>query len=173
MHIVILNIFDVCCVAMMSETSETCSIQICCKRSVASNETIYSHIKLLSANKQGIYNVLLHDVGFSLWWFRFPSEIILPLCNLLQLIEQKDSFALRLCNWLHNPNCTRCLLLELLHEEWVISRQVVSSRVEVVPKYEIISFDFYPFASSYFPSFSRNFLCLLRFLTIKSFLVSS
>lgn len=87
MDIVVCNIFNVCCISVMSKSAEASSVQICCQRSVASNKAVDSHIKLLSSNKEGVDDVPLDDIGLSLWTFRFPPEIILPLSYLLEFVE--------------------------------------------------------------------------------------
>jgi hypothetical protein len=131
MYIVILNIFNISSVSMMSKTTESCPIKICCQGWIWSNKAIDSHIKFLSSNQKRINNISLDNVRFSLRTFRLPSEIIFPLSNLLELIKQENTFALRFCNRLHNPDTTH-ILLEFFHKQWIISRKIVCCWEKVI-----------------------------------------
>jgi hypothetical protein len=125
MHVVIRDIFHIGSVSVMSESSEASPVEICCQWSVASNETIYSHIKLLSSNQQGVNDIPLDDIRLCLRTLWLPSEIILPLSNLLKFVEEKNTFALRLCYGLHNPYTTHCFL-EFLYKQGIVTWEVIS-----------------------------------------------
>jgi hypothetical protein len=45
----------------------------------------------------------------------FPPEVVLPLGDLLELIQQEDAFPLRFADGFHNPD--PALFFELFHEE--------------------------------------------------------
>lgn len=118
----------------MSETSEPRPVQVSRQRCIASDETVDAHIEFLATDQKRVDDVALDDVGFSLRALRFPPEVVLPLSDLLKFVEQEDALALRFGYGLHNPPDSARCLLELLHKEGVITWQVISGRVEIVPK---------------------------------------
>lgn len=114
----------------MSESAETFSVEIDCERLVADDQYINSHIELLSTNEERIHDVSLDNVWLSLWTFWFPSEFVFPLSNMLQLIEQENTFTLRLSNWLHDPDlpCS----FEFFYEKTVVTWEVVGGGKEII-----------------------------------------
>ena len=87
MHIVILNVFNVGSISVMSKSCKTSSIQISCEWSITCNKAINTHVKFLSTYQKRVDDVTLHNVGLCLGAFRFPSEIVFPLRDLLKFIE--------------------------------------------------------------------------------------
>ena len=76
----------------MSESSKALPIKVDSQWLVTNTKDINTHIKFFASNKQRIHNISLHNIRFSLRAFWFPSELILPLGNLLQFIKQKDDY---------------------------------------------------------------------------------
>lgn len=172
MHIVVGYVFNISSISMMSKSTKSSSVKISCEWNVTCDQTVDSHVKLFSTNKQRIYDVALNNIRLSLRAFRLPSKIVFPLGYLLELVEQENTLSLRLSNGFHDPDWAESLF-KLLHKERIVTRKVISCWEKVKPilcKFPMFS---YAFASSYLPSFSRVFLYLLRFLTIRSFLVNS
>jgi hypothetical protein len=87
MHIVILNVFNVCSISVMSKSCKTSSIEVGCQGSITCNKAINTHVKLLATYQKRIDDITLHNVGLSLGAFWFPSEIVFPLGDLLKFIE--------------------------------------------------------------------------------------
>jgi hypothetical protein len=75
-------------------------------------------------------DVSLDDVRLCLWRFWLPPEFILPLCDVLQFVEEEDALALTLSDWLHNPDLVRSF--EFFDEKGVVARQIVGGWEEVV-----------------------------------------
>lgn len=174
MDVVILDIFNIIGVSVMGKPTKASSVQVNDQRLVRNHEHINSHIELLASNQQRVHDVPLHDVRLSLRGLRLPPEIVLPLGDLSQFIEQENAPSLRLSDWLHDPHPLR--LFEFFHKQWIISRKIVSCGKEIIPKGRRIISDLkatYMFASSHRFSFSRFFLNLFRFFTIRSFRVNS
>jgi len=71
---------------MVREACETGAIEVYGQRLVRCAQGVDSHVELLAADQQGVTDVALDDVWLGLGAFRFPSEVILPLCNLLKLV---------------------------------------------------------------------------------------
>lgn len=94
MHVVVLDIIYISGIAMMCETCKSCAIQVRGQWCVASYKTVDSHIELLASNQEGVDDVSLHDIWLSLWALWLPPKVILPLCDLLQLVEQEYALAL-------------------------------------------------------------------------------
>lgn len=67
----------------MGETTEPTSVQVDSQGLVSSHKHIYSHVELLASDQKGIHNVALHDVGLGLRTIGLPTEIVLPLGDLL------------------------------------------------------------------------------------------
>ena len=132
-HVGILNLFNLVRVAMMRESSEASTVQVHCQGLVARHKHVDSQVKLFAANKQWIHDVLLDDVGFGLGTIWLPPEVILPLRDLCELVQQEDATPLRLPNWLHNPDAS--YFAELLDKERVITWQVVRCREKVETAY--------------------------------------
>lgn len=141
MDVMILNVFNVVCVSVMSESSKPCSVEISCQWRIASDEAIDSHIEFLATDEQRIHDVPRHDVGLSLRTLRLPSEVILPFGNLLKLVEQEYTLSLRLCYRFHDPY-TANVLFEFLYKQWIVSRQIVCCWEKVVPIQMIIMLEF-------------------------------
>lgn len=175
MHVGILDLFYLVRVAVVGETCKACPVEVDRQRLVRCHKAIYAHIELLTPDQKWVHNVTLNNIRLRLWAFWLPSEIVLPLSNLCKLIEEKNSFSLGFAYRLHNPDRTD--LAELLNKEAVVARQIIGGRIKMITISSIMSHDVtnytYAAASSNFPSFSSYFLCRLRFLTIRSFLVSS
>jgi hypothetical protein len=72
----------------------------------------------------------LDYVWFGLGALRLPSQFILPLRNLLKLIEKEDAPTLTLTNWFHDPYAAGSF--EFFDEYAVFSRQVISGREEII-----------------------------------------
>ena len=94
MHVSVLDFFDFVRITVMSESSEARPVEIDGQRLVACDENIDSHIKLLATDEQGIHDVSLYNVRLCLGTFWFPSEIVLPLGNLGELVKEEDTTAL-------------------------------------------------------------------------------
>ena len=90
-HVGVLNFIHLVRVAVMREPSEPRSVQIDRQWLIASDQYIDSQIELLAAYEQWIHYILLHDVRFRLRTVRLPPKIVLPLADLRQLVQQKDS----------------------------------------------------------------------------------
>jgi hypothetical protein len=65
------------------------------------------------------------------------AEVVLPLRNLLDFVEEENAFSLGLADWLHDPEHLRVrlkrLFLELLVENGVFGREVEGDGEEVIP----------------------------------------
>jgi len=94
MHIVILNVFYVGSVPMMRKSGKPSPVKVCRQRCIAGHQAVNTHVKLFTPYEQGIDNVSLDDIRLSLGAFGLPPEIILPLRNLLELVEQENTLAL-------------------------------------------------------------------------------
>ena len=106
----------------MSETTESAAVQVHGQRLVARHQNIDSKIELFAANQKRVHDILLHDVWLCLRAVGLPAEVILPLADLRQLVEQEDTAALRLADRLHDPDTAN--LAELFYEEAVVAWQV-------------------------------------------------
>ena len=90
---------------MESSPAEAKFEQINFERSEGGDEDVESHVKLLSADEEGIVDVsgddvgLLHQVGVE----HCPA-LPRPLLQLGQLVDQENSAALRLSARLHDPS---------------------------------------------------------------------
>ena len=104
MHVSILDLINFVRITVVREPAEARTIEVDSKGLVASNQNVNAHVKLLATNQQRIHDVPLHDIRLSLWTFRLPSKIVLPLSYLRQFIQQKDALSLGLANRFHNPN---------------------------------------------------------------------
>ena len=94
MHISVLNLIDFIRVTVMRETTETRSVQVHSQGLVASNQDVDSQVKLLATYQKWVIDVLLNDIRLGLWTVRFPSEIVLPLRDLSELIQEEDTTTL-------------------------------------------------------------------------------
>lgn len=104
MHIVVGYVFNISRISVMSKSTKSSSVQISCEGHVTCDQTVYSHVKLFSTNKQRIYDVALNNIRLSLRAFRLPSKIVFPLGYLLELVEQENTLSLRLSNGFHDPD---------------------------------------------------------------------
>ena len=173
MHVCVLDLFSLVRISVMSESPKAWPVEIDCERLIACDQNIDPHIEFFPSNQKGVHNVTLYYIGFCLWTFWLPSEVVFPLSDLSELIQQEDSPTLWLADRFHNPYSAN--FAELFNEQGVVSRKIVCRWEKVESKnncYRIINAS-YAAASSNFPSFSNCFLYRLRFFTIKSFLVSS
>ena len=130
MHERIRQIIDVLAVAGMGESTKPFPVKIHRQRSIRGHENIDAQVKLLSTDQKWVHDVPLHDVRLGSWGLGLPPQFVFPLRDLLKLVEQEDASSLRLANGFHNPNAL--VLLELLHKQTVVSRQVEGGREEVV-----------------------------------------
>lgn len=71
----------------MGESAEALSIQVNGQRLVARTQGIDSHVKLLASDEQGVHDVALDNVWLGLGTLWLPSELVLPLGDVLKLIE--------------------------------------------------------------------------------------
>jgi len=94
MYIVILDVFYVGSVPVMRKSGEPRPVKVCRQRCIAGNQAVNTHVKLFTPNEEGIDNVSLDDVRLRLGAFGLPPEIILPLRDLLELVEQENTLAL-------------------------------------------------------------------------------
>lgn len=78
----------------MRETTETRSVQVHSQGLVASNQDVDSQVKLLATYQKWVIDVLLNDIRLGLWTVRFPAEIVLPLRDLGELIQEEDTTTL-------------------------------------------------------------------------------
>ena len=86
-HVGILDLLDLVRVTMMRESAEAGAIQVHSQRLVARHEHVDSQIELLASDQKRIHDVLLDDVGLSLRTVRLPSEVVLPLRDLCELVQ--------------------------------------------------------------------------------------
>ena len=94
MHISVLNLIDFIRVTVMRETTETRSVQVHSQGLVASNQDVDSQVKLLATYQKWVIDVLLNDIRLGLRTVRFPAEIVLPLRDLSELIQEEDTTTL-------------------------------------------------------------------------------
>ena len=113
----------------MSESAETISIKINSKWLITYNQNINSQIKLFTANQQWVAHIALDNVWFGLWTLWFPSQLIFPLGDLLELVEEEDASALTLADGLHDPNATGTF--EFFYENAVFAWEIVSRWKEI------------------------------------------
>jgi hypothetical protein len=156
MHVGILDLLYFVGVAMVGEACKACPVEVDCQRLVCCHKAIYAHIELLTPDQKWVHDVTLNDIWLRLWAFWFPSEIVLPLSDLCELVEEEDAFALRFADRLHNPDRTD--LSELLNEEAVVARQIVGRWIKVITISHDVTIYTYAAASSNLPSFSSCFL---------------
>ncbi len=74
---------------------------------VRGDEAVDAQVKLFPANEQGIGDVFLNDVLLGRV-FLFAVRV-LPLTDLIEFGEQKDTLALRFCYGFHDPRVTAAL----------------------------------------------------------------
>jgi hypothetical protein len=82
MHEGVLNFVYVIRISVMSESTETRSIEVDSQRLISGYKDINTHVKLLATNKQWIHDIPLHNIRFSLRTFRLPPKIVFPLRDL-------------------------------------------------------------------------------------------
>lgn len=114
----------------MREPTKAIAVQVHSQGLVARDQNINSEIKLLAADQQRIQNVPLDNIRLSLRALWLPPELVLPLGDLLQLVEQEDAATLTLANGLHDPDPASSL--EFLDEDAVFAGQVVRGREKVI-----------------------------------------
>lgn len=106
MNVVVVNLINVIIIPMMSEPAKACPIEVDSEGRIRSDQDINPHIELLTAYQKRIHDIPLDDITFSLRTFGFPPEIIFPLANLLQLVEEENSFSLTFSHGFHDPDVT-------------------------------------------------------------------
>lgn len=79
---------------MVSETREPGPIEVDRQRLISRAKGVDSHVELFAADQQRVADVPLDDVRFGLRTIWFPAEVVLPLGNLCQLVQQEDAFPL-------------------------------------------------------------------------------
>lgn len=94
MHHRVLNVIDFVRITVMRETSEATSVEVDSQRLVGGHQHVDSHIKFLTSDQKRVHNISLHDVSLSLRTIGFPTEIVLPLSDLLKFVDQEDTSAL-------------------------------------------------------------------------------
>ena len=130
MHESVRKIIKIVRVPSMSESAETISIKINSKWLITYNQNVNSQIKLFAANQQWVAHISLDNVWFSLRTLWLPSQLIFPLGDLLELVEEEDASALTLADGLHDPKPP--LTLKLIHKHGIFSRKIKCERTEVV-----------------------------------------
>ena len=113
-----------------AEAREAAAVRVHAQRAVREHEHVDAEVELLAADQQRVHNVALDDVGLGSRRFWLPPQLILPLSDLLQFVEQEDAATLRLADRFHDPYLRA--FLELLYEQAVVTRQVECRREEVI-----------------------------------------
>lgn len=130
MHERVRQIVKVVRVTGVSEPTEAVPIQVDGQWLVADDQHVDSQIELLATDEERVEDIPLHNIGFSLWRLGLPSELVFPLRDLLEFVEQENAATLTLTDWLHYPHTASSL--ELLDEDAVLAWQVVGRREEVI-----------------------------------------
>jgi hypothetical protein len=130
----ICNILEI--VATVCESRKPGSVEVDCKRLVGGAESVNSHVEFLASEKQGVSDVSLDNVGFSLRVLGVVAKVVLPLRDLLDFVEDENALALRLADRFHDPEgfWVVRLLFEFLVKDRVFRRQMEGHRKEVIPK---------------------------------------
>lgn len=131
-------------IASVRKSCKTSTIKIDSKGWIARNKSIQPNIKFFAPNKQWIIDIPLYDIG--LCW------IVLPLCNLVEFIEQKYSFSLRPTSRFHYPYIALLWVLysfELISKNEVFAREDIGLRVKCITELWVL----YLFASAVLPYF--------------------
>ena len=101
------KVIQIITIPRVGKSAEAFSVEVDGQWLVADHKYINSKIELFTANQKRVHHISLDDVWLCLRTFWLPSQLILPLGNVLQLVEEENTFALTLSNWLHDPNLAR------------------------------------------------------------------
>jgi len=71
----------------MCEPTEAAAVKINIKGLVRCYENVNAHVKLFASDQEWIHYVFLNDIGLGLWGLCLPPEVVLPLSDLLKLVE--------------------------------------------------------------------------------------
>ena len=132
MHVIVRYILGV--VAVVRESGKPSPVEVNDERLVAGAQSVDPHVELLASDQQRVVYIFLGNVGLSLRVVRVVPEVALPLRNLINFIEQKYTYSLRLGHRLHYPKAFPIVVfLEFLAEQRVFVWKMKSLREKVKP----------------------------------------
>ena len=71
----------------MGKPTEATAVEVYDQGLVRCYEDVKAHIELFTPNQEWVHNVFLDNVRLSLRCLCFPPEVVLPLGDLLQLVQ--------------------------------------------------------------------------------------
>jgi len=129
MDVIVTNI--IIGIPIVSEPSKPASIKVNCLGAEGCTKNINSKIKFLTSNCLGVVYVSLNYIGLSGGILRFIPEVRLPFLDMGLFVKEENTLSLRPSYGFHDPYGFFVVFRELVFEDCVFTREIVSLREEI------------------------------------------